>query len=306
VEASVASWKTDIILLGSIARQESTTTSDCDYYILQTGASPEVTRKLINAAESARKSLGMDKPGSQGMFGKIVIAPNLYESIGLEVDSNTNMTRRILLLMESEPVTDGKTHKTVIEHILQRYCSDYLSPDRKESNPANVPRYLLNDLIRYWRTMAVDFGTKRWQSSRDETTVRLAKLMVTRKILFAGPLATLLLVPRKIKKNVELYNYLIKSFKPSPLAQLAGTMDLLHDTSKMALRDILINYDEFIKLLGSDEQRKILVSSEEGKGQQSETWNKCKEMGEIIQKSLEIIFYDDELFKQSFRRYGVF
>lgn len=299
--------RTDVILLGSIARRESTSASDCDYYILQNGASPEVTRKLIDAAERMRKEHGLGESGSQGVFGKIVVAPNLYESIGLEVDSNTNMTRRILLLAESEPVTIGETHRKVIENILQRYCSDYLPPNRKEDSPVKVPRYLLNDLVRYWRTMAVDFGTKRWHSSKDDTNVKLAKLMVTRKILFAGPLATLLLVPQKIKKNQELCKYLIDSFEPSPLSQLAGTVDLLtKDRSKDALRNLLVSYDEFIQLISSPEQRKILQSHEKGKGQQSETWKKCKKMGEIVQKSLERIFCDDELFKQAFRRYSVF
>jgi len=298
--------RTDVILLGSIARREYTLTSDCDYYILQNGASPEVSRKLIDAAEKIRERHGMGEPGLQGMFGKIVVAPNLYESIGLEVDSNTNMTRRILLLAESEPVTKGETHREVIENILKRYCSDYLPPNRKEDSPVKVPRYFLNDLVRYWRTMAVDFGTKRWQTSKDVTNVRLAKLMITRKLLFAGPLATLLLVPQKIKKNEELHKYLIQSFKPSPLAQLAGTVDLLCDTSKAALKNLLISYDEFIQLLSSDKERKILQSHEEGKGQQSKTWEKCKQIGAKIQKSLEIIFCDDELFKQNFRKYSVF
>lgn len=113
-------------------------------------------------------------------------------------------------------------------------------------------------------------------------------------------------MPQKIKKNEELYKYLIQSFKPSPLAQLAGTVDLLCDTSKAALKDLLINYDEFIKLIGSKEEREILESHGKGKGQQSKTWEKCKEIGAKIQKSLEIIFCDDELFRQNFRKYGVF
>jgi len=216
------------------------------------------------------------------------------------------MTRRILLLIESVPVTEGKTHKDVIDKILSRYCSDYLPPNRKEDSPVKVPRYLLNDLVRYWRTMSVDFGTKRWQSSRDETNVRLAKLRITRKILFAGPLATLLLVPQKIQKNKELAKYLQKSFEKPPLAQLAGTVDLLHDTSKTALKNLLISYDKFIKLLSSKEERRILEGHGKGKGQNSETWEKCKQIGEKIQKSLEIIFCDDELFKENFRKYSVF
>lgn len=154
--------------------------------------------------------------------------------------------------------------------------------------------------------MAVDFGTKRWQSSKDKTNVRLAKLMVTRKILFAGPLATLLLVPKKVQKNEELHKYLIESFKPSPLAQLAGTVDLLCGTSKAALKDLLKSYDKFIKLLSSDEERRILEGHGKGKGQNSKTWEECKKLGETTQKSLEIIFCDDELFKENFRKYSVF
>ena len=298
--------RTDVILLGSIARRESTIASDCHYYILQNGASPEVTRKLIDAAERVRERHGIKESGGQGVFGKIVIAPNLYESIGLEVDSNNNMTRRILLLAESEPVTVGETHKEVIDNIILRYCSDYLPPNRKEDDPVKVPRYLLNDLVRYWRTMAVDFGTKRWQTSKDETNVRLAKLMITRKILFAGPLATLLLVPQKIRKNKELAEYLKQSFEKSPLAQLTGTLDLLNNISKTALKELLRSYDEFIKILSSPKEREILEGLGKGKGQDSETWKKCKRLGETTQKSLEKIFCDDELFKENYRKYSVF
>jgi predicted nucleotidyltransferase len=298
--------RTDVILLGSIARRESTVTSDCDYYILQHGVSPEVTRKLIEAAESARERLSIEKPSRQGMFGKIVIAANLYESIGLEIDTNTNMTQRILLLAESEAVTVGKTYNEVIDNILRRYCSDYSPTNQKKECPVKVPRYLLNDLVRYWRTMAVDFGTKRWETSKDETNVRLAKLMITRKILFAGPLATLLLVPKKVEKNEKLHEYLIESFKPSPLTQLAGTVDLLNETSKTALKNLLRSYDEFIKIISSKEEKRILEGHGEGKGQKSETWEKCKKLGDTTQKSLEAIFCDDELFKGNFRKYGVF
>ena len=64
----------DVVLLGSIARGESTSISDCDYFILQHGASPAVSRQLIMAAEQARQEAGYRPPGAQGVFGNIVIA----------------------------------------------------------------------------------------------------------------------------------------------------------------------------------------------------------------------------------------
>ncbi|MFH1882390.1 MAG: hypothetical protein ABIL62_06750, partial [Planctomycetota bacterium] len=113
----------DVVLLGSIAREEGSSRSDCDYYVLQKGAPPSTTRKLIMAMEEIPDVSERRKPGAQRVFGEIVVAANLYESIGLELDSNANMTRRILLLSESKPVTKGVTHKIVFDNILSRYCA---------------------------------------------------------------------------------------------------------------------------------------------------------------------------------------
>ncbi|MQY62361.1 hypothetical protein GH146_03635 [archaeon] len=115
--------ETDIVFLGSIAREEASFQSDFDYYVLQHGAPPETTRRLITSAEKIRVTFGSGQPGGQGVFGNIVVAANLYESIGLELDSNANMTRRVLLLSESKPVTEGKVHAKVIDHILSRYST---------------------------------------------------------------------------------------------------------------------------------------------------------------------------------------
>jgi predicted nucleotidyltransferase len=46
---------TDIVLCGSIAREECSFQSDCDYYVLQNGASPNTTRKLIEAMSRVEK-----------------------------------------------------------------------------------------------------------------------------------------------------------------------------------------------------------------------------------------------------------
>lgn len=294
----------DVVLLGSIARREGTPGSDCDYFILQNGASPRTTRRLLQIMEGIRRDLGTPAPGAQAVFGRVVIAANLYESIGLDIDTNVNMTRRILLLTESEPVLSGSTHPKVIDDILSRYCDDYLSPNRPPDAPAKVPRYLLNDLVRFWRTMAVDFGTKRWETGTDDSYLRLAKLRITRKVLFAGPLMSLLLVPRRIAKSSQLQPYLTEALRKPPLAQLASAVDLIG--SKSALRDLLTAYDEFILLLYGDE-RKILKNRAPKDGSRfDELWDRCQCIGNTVQKSLEGLFFDDDALRTNFREYSVF
>jgi len=295
--------KTDIVLLGSIARGESSHQSDCDYFVLQNGAPPNTTQALIKAAEQITNDVANRQPGPQGVFGQVVVAPNLFESIGLECDTNTNMTRRVLLLSESKPVTMGATHNETIDNILSRYCADYLPPNRAENSPAKVPRYLLNDLVRYWRTMAVDFGSKRRLNG--DSHIRLAKLRITRKILFAGPLSTVLLAPKHIANNSDLQSYLKKSFEGSPLAQLAKHTSSLNDASKEAMKILLQNYDRFISVL-SGGKRDVLKGIKGDTKSKEEIRKQCREIGDNIQSSLEKIFYEDPLFQESFRRYSVF
>ena len=235
-------------------------------------------------------------------MGEIVVAANLYESIGLELDSNTNMTRRVLLLSESKPLTEGTTHKKVFDHILSRYCADYTPPDRPKDSKPRVPRYLLNDLVRYWRTIAVDFGTKRWRGG--DSDLRLAKLRITRKILFAGPLATVLLTDQKIRTNEYLEDYLKESLAAPPLAQIARHIDSLDDDSKEAMGILLQNYDQFIGIL-SGKQRAVLEADGNAKSCE-ELKDQCRAIGDKIQSCLEQIFYKDPLFKKSFQKYAVF
>lgn len=295
--------ETDIVFLGSIAREEASFQSDFDYYVLQHGAPPETTRRLITSAEKIRETFGSGQPGVQGVFGNIVVAANLYESIGLELDSNTNMTRRVLLLSESKPVTEGKVHAKVIDHILSRYCADYLPPIRGKSSPAKVPRYLLNDLVRYWRTMAVDFGTKRWRTG--DSHLRLAKLRITRKVLFAGPLATVLFAEQDIDTNGKLQSYLKKSLAAPPLAQIAKHVDSMSQKSQKAMKILLQNYDQFIGILSGD-KREVLKAIRGDIKSQKELREQCRKIGDKIQSSLEQIFFEDPLLKKSFRKYAVF
>ena len=130
-------------------------------------------------------------------------------------------------------------------------------------------------------------------------------MLVTRKMLFAGPLASLLLIPKKIKTNGELVLYLTESLEKPPLTQLASTVNLLSEDSRKALGKLLVNYDEFIKLISSEAERKVLG----GGGNATERiyiWAKCKGIADIIQESLETIFFEDELFKKNSQRYCIF
>jgi hypothetical protein len=104
----------------------------------------------------------------------------MIEKIGLEEDSNRNLSRRMLFLLESTDATNSHVADAARDQLLDRY----LDQSVKNFRP---PRFLLNDVIRYWRTMCVDFAGKEHEGP-EKWGLRNVKLRTARKVLFAGGL----------------------------------------------------------------------------------------------------------------------
>lgn len=88
------------------------------------------------------------------MFGTVIGAFDLVLQIGLQLDTNHSLTRRMLLLEESVSLLDNGVHEEVVRAALHRYMT--LADAREEK----VPRCQLNDVVRYWQTITVDYQAK--------------------------------------------------------------------------------------------------------------------------------------------------
>jgi hypothetical protein len=178
-----------IVVFGSWAREELTPESDDDWALLAAEPFDADDAAIRAGVETAATVLGTEgkAPGAQAVFGVPFDARLLIERVGLNADTNTNLTRRLLLLLESHEVS-GDAHDACWRRVLGRYL-DY---GVKGYRP---PRFLLNDLVRYWRTICVDFEGKQAQAEGDDPkwVSRNAKLRTSRKLLFAGGLVPLLL-----------------------------------------------------------------------------------------------------------------
>lgn len=301
---------TDVLVTGSIARQEVTRDSDCDYLIVSTTIPDhDLIINIFRAVNKIMKELELQEPGSQGVFGDFVAGAELFFKIGLDRDSNINTTRRFSVLLESCSVLSADVRARVIQKIIERYCAQYHPKHRKADDTILVPRFLVNDLIRYWRTIAVDFEAKRWRDLNEAWGLRYIKLLTLRKMMFASSLAAFLLVGKKIESIVdpeERYNRLIAELcslsELPPLARLASAHDVIAEPSKELVLALIKDYNEIIDLLGQRGARAMLKSL----SPEDQTTKRFQELSGQIQARLEQLFFDDDLLKPLTRRYSLF
>jgi predicted nucleotidyltransferase len=248
----------DVTVFGSYARQEASLTSDFDYLIIPHGV-PEmgqikVTRDLLRSVDDfiAKIPGGQDddgsdrRPGATGLFGRIHSAPDLVEKIGLEQDTNATHTRRCLLLQESCSIYRPDLHKSLLSSVLARYLADYQTPK------LGPPRFLINDLNRYWFTVAVDYQAKRWERLERGWGIRYLKLLISRRLSYLAAVLPLLLCSEN--EPAEPHR-LLEAYQTPPLARLAGlvTRDGFEEHDELAT--VLKAASTFTQQLGNDEVR---------------------------------------------------
>lgn len=280
--------KLDVVAVGSIARAEASELSDVDYLVIAYELLPEDkvrrTRELLQATDRLlTDKFGMKDPGRQGMFATVISAPDLTERIGLEDDTNMTHSRRMLLLEESVSIYRPELHASLVRAVLKRYLLDY-----EEDPKAGVPRFLLNDVERYWRTICVDYQAKRWTLRREGWGLRYLKLIISRKLAFVGTIASLLTC-----KDATV-DYFEGEFAMPPLARLGKLHHQLEVEGLDALREVFLIAEEFATALKREEFReaasKINSRAEIVKGSE---FASMRSRGRELQSHLETVFFKD-------------
>ena len=241
-----------VVLFGSWGRGELTRRSDDDWALLVDGPERAGVEPEPEALAAALGLEGTRGPGRSGVFGGRIFCADLLSRIGLDADSNANLTRRMLLMLESQPVAGDAIHRRCWERVLDGYLED---ADR----PYRPPRFFLNDLIRYWRTICVDFVGKEREDG-EKWGIRNAKLRTSRKVLFAAGLVPLLQTHRFGRE--ERRDFLAAQLAAPATDRLAAAF-LDCDARDAGVR-ALSAYDRWLGVLDDPERARRARGAHEG------------------------------------------
>jgi hypothetical protein len=281
-----------VVLFGSWGRMELTPHSDDDWLILVDGA----TRGSIHPTDKeAETVLGVSKrkPGKQKVFGTHAFCDVLEGHIGLEEDDNANLTRRVLLMLESVPIAGRDVHRRCWERVLD----GYLAESRQGKRP---PRFFLNDVVRYWRTICVDFVGKQ-RDDGEKWGTRNAKLRTSRKVLFAGGLLPLLQCRQFDVKGTRAF--LVEQLLAPPTDRLAYAF-LRWDAAESGAR-CLEAYDRWIGMLKREDVRTTLDNLDREKADDSAVFRDVRRIARELDRGLLTLLFETGLEPVS-RQYGIF
>lgn len=280
-----------VALMGSWGRREVTAESDDDFMVLLEGSRRKGAQPSVEAVAEA---LGGPSAGAEGVFRTHVWLKDLQRKIGRDEDSNSNLTRRMLFILESVPVCGDDVHARARRALLEVYlatCKDY-----------RPPRFLLNDVIRYWRTIAVDFESKMRARKGKGWGLRNAKLRLSRKALFAGGLLPILECYRY--DVASILDYLDERMSVPPLDRIADAF-ADHGAVDPGVR-ALTAYDEFLGILNDPAKREELNELAIDHSRESELFVRITELGRNFEAGLLALLFDDGDLHRRVREYLVF
>ncbi|QDV75707.1 nucleotidyltransferase domain-containing protein [Botrimarina mediterranea] len=320
LESQTFGESTGFIAFGSLARLEFTDGSDLDWTLLVNGPSDLGQYETSLAIKRSLEAADFTKPGPSGLFGGVSSSFELIHQIGGLEDTNANMTRRLLLLLESVAVEGDIVRQGVLHQLLQRYVRYGRSVEGSKAESLKPPRFLLNDFVRFWRTMAVDYDAKKWLAPDEKWALRNAKLRFSRKLIFVKGL--LLGLDCQLSPDAWPWSALpADEFHEAPEERLQQGLQRLIElpaidsvcrTAKLvnasdSLREILLAYDQFLSVLADESSREQLKTLRFDEAEKNALFSDLRVAGKKFGNALQdLLFRSDDKLTALAMDYGVF
>jgi hypothetical protein len=318
----------NLVVFGSLARREWIDwESDLDWTYLIDGQANsrhlKITQQIRSTLEKEGRTVDgrfqarFAEPGATGTFGNLGFSHQLVHLIGGQDDTNKNMTQRMLLLLESVPIGPRPAYDRVVRAIIDRYLEEEAHILIEGENRFKVPRFLLNDIVRFWRTMAVDFASKQRDRGGKGWGLRNAKLRMSRKLIFASGILMCFqcnldaALQGKIStggRDINLKhsaNHIWECANSAPLDIMASTIQSAgtnHDVAKA----LFSSYDEFMGVMSDKDMRTKLKLMSPADSRSNPVFAQIRQISKKFESSLNNLFFRSDDVRPLTEKYGVF
>ena len=182
----------------------------------------------------------------------------------------------MLLLLEGEWLFNEEGLKDVRRQILERYIADGMTDHQ-------LALFLLNDIVRYYRTMAVDYEFKTVETSKAKPWgIRNIKLVFSRKLLYAsGLFSVAMTADRTREQKISILQRLFDMPVIDRMKEICGDA---------RTERVLASYDHFLSRLEDVAVREHLKSLGTQDGRKDELFRELKNEGHHFTRELLKLF----------------
>ncbi len=267
-----------VIVTGSYGRDEASDISDMDWFLVIDETKIELTEEikcsiLKNVDSIINKFVAKDT-GSTDTFASLIQTSDLLENYGGDKETNQAFTRRMLYLLESKSLYNDEMYVELKNKIVELYIKDSVSDH-------NLSQFLLNDIIRYYRTICTDYEFK--VNEQDKSWgVRKIKLRFSRKILYFSGLIMVaktcsLSRSKKIEETLSLLDL-------PPIARIKSIC------GEVQSKEMLVYYSQFLEEISKPEVRESMDDINRKNRNENDDYRSLKNMSQHFNWELEKMF----------------
>lgn len=233
-----------VAVAGSLGRLEAMSHSDCDLMVVvsdEAAADPQRARRALDSVWAMLAPLDLKSPRKWGIFVSPTSRAELCDpaALGNLEESKNVFGKRMQILLDTQPVQAPQALRSLQRAILDWYATAFLARD-----PKREWTYLLNDLIRYFRSYCA------WQQFELKVVedgswyVRNAKLRHSRLLAYAG---LLLLLGECSGERQDKVGWLLPALGMTPMERIGYVYALHNDERFLHLLDAVERFTRHIE-----------------------------------------------------------
>lgn len=264
---------------GSLGRSEALGASDVDFITLCPEGLAEASAQNLDRyiRNKIREKLRCDVSKGENFTGPTYLRDiSSARCIGGEGDNVNLLTKRILLLTESQPIINFEIRNAFQREILNAFLS---SSSTKRRYLASIT----DEIVRYYRTLCIDYKSRvDWEMK--SWAPRYLRLRCSRKYWFFSLIMAITALLVKFEARPEIAEPEIeKLLNQSPTMRIFSSVEYAGIPSQLAT---VAMYDKFLGKMKDVEIRKIIDSVEYSSRHNDECFQELKRNADRLHRAM--------------------